>query len=173
MSPSVALIAWIGLAIFDGYLTLQAGGNRRAVAGGAVVIAVALSAVVVLGPPLGIIVGVSILGLMIGGRQRWVRVIGMRPDVGMWHAYRAIYASRQLERTAGDAAARERAHARLLAKLNDLDRWRSPETTRLIDLLRESYALQTSAVSRDEDRRVAVELDAELVRLWGPLKERR
>ena len=55
-----------------------------------------------------------------------------------------------------------------------MDRWRARNTIRLIDLLRQSYAIRDDPdVTLDERRSVGDALDAEMIRVWGQPDEDR
>jgi hypothetical protein len=165
----VILIAYACFVAFDSLITRRSGGNWLAVFVGALALILILAFAIWSNSLLGRILPVVIYGAIVLGRDRWVAIIGCRPEVGLFTAYRRYYIARQTERTSVNDALREVAHRQVVDELQGLDRWRSRNTTRLVDLLRDHYALLIDPESSSEERqRVAVDLDGEMIRVWGP-----
>jgi hypothetical protein len=160
------ILVVVGYALYlllDWRWTRSVGGNLRANVAGLGINLAAFAIAVLVPFPIGWLAGVAIAAGAVSLREHWIDAVrGRRPASGLFAAYRRLYRSAEKEWSLPPGSERENAHAESVDALARLDRWRSPDTDRLIALLHAAY----DGHDRD-DFSTRPELDSEMVRLWG------
>jgi hypothetical protein len=118
-------------------------------------------------PPLNALLGaVPIATILLGDRLLYAGH-GLTSRAGVWHTYRRLFRDVRAERAVppSDGAA---LHARVQRDKIQLERWRTDETSALIDLMSEWVDLATTPGVPNEELNAAVaRLEREMRGTWG------
>jgi hypothetical protein len=164
-------LAFVGV---DSVVTRRAGGSAKAQALGALVLIAAFALGVILDNPLSTPIVSAIFATSVIWRRRWIDFVDGSPVRQAFRGYRRIYAAAEREWAASDTSEREQAHREVLVELEALEHRKHPKTRRLVELLRTYYESRNNSDEQPgRTSLILAELDAEMVRLWGPRRRKR
>jgi hypothetical protein len=143
------------------------GATRAAQVVGVTTNGLALIAIAGLAPPFNLFFGVVPIATLLVGEPVLMASHAVIPRAGVWHTYRRLFRDIRAERAVPPAEGAV-LHARVQRDVMELERWRTAETSTLIDRMAEYADLATTPDAPKEEVGAAVErLHREMRAIWG------